>query len=182
LLCILRPTPTIPFAHIEGGESYAHAQANRARARGGSHSAGIGDANDGIYDSTATPRDAVGYNFPATGGGLLIKLTLRGDANLDGAVDFNDLVTLAQHYNTTNQYWDTGDFNYDQSVDFNDLVAIAQNYNSTFAPAAPIPGAPIGFDDDLARAFASVPEPSTLATIAACGLAGMSRHRHRRHH
>ncbi len=27
--------------------------------------------------------------------------TLLGDANLDGVVDFNDLVKLAQNYNTT---------------------------------------------------------------------------------
>jgi hypothetical protein len=42
---------------------------------------------------------------------------------------------------------------------------MAQNYN-TALPSAPIPGAPADFQADLARAFASVPEPSTLGVLA----------------
>jgi autotransporter-associated beta strand protein len=113
------------------------------------------------------------------------RYTLAGDATLDGVVDFNDLVKLAQNYNTTvsaitASWWNKGDFTYDGVTDFNDLVKLAQNYNTSL-PTEPIPGASIGFDADLARAFASVPEPSCLgiAGIVLAGLMGRRRDRRR---
>ena len=100
---------------------------------------------------------------------------------LDAVVDFADLVQLAQNYNTVGgMSWVDGDFNSDFTVDFNDLVLMAQNYNTSLpGGAAPIPGAPIGFDADLARAFAEVPEPGGGggAIIAACGFALVPRRR-----
>ncbi|HEY7116208.1 MAG TPA: ELWxxDGT repeat protein [Tepidisphaeraceae bacterium] len=69
---------------------------------------------------------------------------LNGDANRDRAVDFNDLVILAQHYNSTgNKLWSDGDFTGDGNVDFDDLVILAQRYNTTLpAPiASPVPAA-----------------------------------------
>jgi hypothetical protein len=64
---------------------------------------------------------------------------LAGDATRDRAVDFNDLVKLAQNYNTTGKVWPDGDFNGDGNVDFNDLVILAQNYN-TALPVAGVGG------------------------------------------
>jgi len=64
---------------------------------------------------------------------------LGGDATRDRKVDFNDLVKLAQNYNTSGKVWPDGDFNGDGTVDFNDLVILAQNYN-TFLPATPAAG------------------------------------------
>jgi fibronectin-binding autotransporter adhesin len=114
---------------------------------------------------------------------VIVRYTLAGDATLDGAVDFNDLVKLAQNYNTTvststDSWWTHGDFTYDGITDFNDLVKLAQNYN-TALPSEAIPGAPVNFEADLARAFAQAPEPSALAlaTIAACGFAIKRRRR-----
>jgi hypothetical protein len=102
------------------------------------------------------------------GSAVLVRYTLSGDATLDGTVDFNDLVKLAQNYNTTvpasGSAWYRGDFNYDGTVDFNDLVKLAQNYNSAL-PGEPIAGAPAAFEADLARAFAAVPEPGFLGFI-----------------
>jgi hypothetical protein len=64
---------------------------------------------------------------------------LAGDVNRDGTVDFNDLVVLAQNYNTTGgKTFVQGDFNYDGNVDFNDLVILAQRYNG----GVPAAGAP----------------------------------------
>jgi fibronectin-binding autotransporter adhesin len=114
---------------------------------------------------------------------VVARFTLAGDATLDGGVDFNDLVKLAQNYNTTvstttESWWNHGDFTYDGIVDFNDLVKLAQNYN-TALPSQPIAGAPAVFEADLARAFASVPEPSgaLLSLIAAGGLSMVRRRR-----
>jgi hypothetical protein len=110
---------------------------------------------------------------------LLLKYTLSGDTNLSGKVDFVDLVALAQNYNILDgsRLWTQGDFDYNGNVDFADLVKLAQNYNAAL-PGAAIPGAPASFDDDLARAFAQVPEPSGfLIGLLACGFAGPMRRR-----
>jgi len=110
---------------------------------------------------------------------LQLVATLPGDATLDGKVDFLDLAKLAQSYNVTdgNRQWVEGDFNSDGAVDFLDLAMLAQQYN-TALPAGAIPGASAGFDADLARAFANVPEPSCLGLLA-LGMLGLRR-RHRR--
>ena len=57
--------------------------------------------------------------------------TLAGDATLDGKVYFNDLVKLAQNYNTTFDestvsWWFNGDFTNDGKVDFNKLRPLAR--------------------------------------------------------
>ena len=69
-----------------------------------------------------------------------------------------------------------GDFNYDGNTDFLDLVKLAQNYN-TGLPSEPIPGGSAAFQADLARAFASVPEPSLVGMLGACALAVGARRR-----
>jgi hypothetical protein len=97
---------------------------------------------------------------------VLARFTKLGDATLDGSVDFNDLVKLAQNYNTSGTTWSGGDFTYDGATDFNDLVKLAQNYN-TALPAEAIPGAPAIFQADLARAMAQLPEPSAWQLILA---------------
>ena len=77
---------------------------------------------------------------------VLVKFTLYGDATLDGSVDFNDLASLAQNYNTpvsaaARGSWSRGDFTYDGLVDFNDLAKLAQNYNVSVPPAPSAPAA-----------------------------------------
>ena len=66
---------------------------------------------------------------------ILIKYTIPGDANLDGSVNFSDLVILAQHYGA-NATWDQGDFSYGGKVNFADLVALAQHYNKSVSSSA----------------------------------------------
>jgi uncharacterized delta-60 repeat protein len=56
---------------------------------------------------------------------------LRGDANLDGVVNFSDLLVVAGSYNTTNTGYRGGDFNYDGVVNFADLLIVAQRYGNT---------------------------------------------------
>jgi len=94
-------------------------------------------------------------------------------------------VKLAQNYNTTvsattESWWNHGDFNYDGVTDFNDLVKLAQNYNTALPASGSIPGAPVGFEADLARAFASVPEPSTIGLIGVVAGGLLCRGRRRR--
>ena len=58
-------------------------------------------------------------------------------------------------------------------------MKLAQNYNTSL-PSEPIPGATAGFEADLARAFASVPEPGTISVLAIGALALLGRRRGRR--
>ena len=62
---------------------------------------------------------------------ILVQNTLSADSNLDHAVDFKDLVVLAQNYGTIGTYFSQGDFNFDLSVGFSDLVILAQNYGTS---------------------------------------------------
>jgi endo-1,4-beta-xylanase len=92
-----------------------------------------------------------------------LKHTEYGDANLDGKVDFNDLVTLAQNYNlTTGEGWANASFNGDGKVDFADLVTLAQHYN--FGTGAISSDALFAADWALAQSF--VPEPTMLFGLA----------------
>jgi hypothetical protein len=57
-----------------------------------------------------------------------------GDANLDGVVNFSDLLILSQNYNTASGAgWATADFNGDGVVNFSDLLLLSQNYNTALA-------------------------------------------------
>ena len=112
-------------------------------------------------------------------------LARPGDANADGSIDFNDLVTIAQNYNITDgqRRWSEGDFNYDGNINFADLVLLAQNYGQTGPqPTDPIPGATADFTSDWTTAqalAAEVPEPSTLLCATFTFLATMAFRRAR---
>lgn len=84
-------------------------------------------------DAAANPGHALGY--ADDGSVVTVKYTRSGDANLDGRVEFSDLVALAQNYgnNSGSAVWSTGDFTYDGNVDFGDLVTLAQNYGQSAA-------------------------------------------------
>ena len=89
-----------------------------------------------------------------------------GDTNFDGSVNFDDLLTLAQHYGTeADAWWATGDFNFDGGVRFDDLLGLAQNY-----------GAPANFASDWALAQSiAVPEPTLLTAVLLPLLPGRRR-------
>jgi hypothetical protein len=83
-------------------------------------------------------------------------------------VDFNDLVSLAQNYNSTGgKSWAEGDFTGDGNVDFNDLVMLAQRYNTSLAAvggAAPAVGASVSFAADWAAVTAR-PAPAAVGPV-----------------
>ena len=165
------PAATSPITSVRA--ALVSAYANGAWNGPGIDSVGIAATRSLGYAEAADVLATPGGSFGAAtvdGSAVLVRYTLSGDATLDGAVDFNDLVKLAQNYNTTlpatGSAWFRGDFNYDGTVDFNDLVKLAQNYNAAL-PGEPIAGAPADFASDLAAAFATVPEPSALSLVAA---------------
>jgi hypothetical protein len=99
----------------------------------------IGPLPDGNYIATL-PAGSVA---DPSGNALATDYTftffvLAGDANHDRSVDFNDLVPLAQNYNTSGKTYAQGDFTGDGVIDFNDLVLLAQNYNTILPAPAPL--------------------------------------------
>ncbi|HEY7116328.1 MAG TPA: glycoside hydrolase family 76 protein [Tepidisphaeraceae bacterium] len=104
--------------------------------------AGLPDGNYRATLAAGGVRDLTGN--PMTDDATFDFFILAGDANRDRTVDFNDLVLLAQNYNTMGgKTFGQGDFNGDGNVDFNDLVILAQRYNTTLPisspAAAPVP-------------------------------------------
>ncbi|MDB5322318.1 MAG: uncharacterized protein JWN40_3949 [Phycisphaerales bacterium] len=147
-----------------------------AAANASAYGVGYAEASNALGISGAQTGTFRGQTVDATA--VLARFTKLGDANLDGAVDFLDLARLAQSYNTAGTIWSGGDFNYDGGTDFLDLAILAQNYN-TALPSEAIPGASLGFEQDMARAFAQAPEPSALlaAGMVAIGMIACGRRR-----
>jgi hypothetical protein len=110
-----------------------------------------------------------------TANGVIVTAALPGDADLNGTVNFNDLLTLAQNYNDpSGAIWATGDFDGNGAVNFNDLLSLAQYYNQSIL-TGDLPGG-AAFASDWATAQSLVPEPGILLTSLA-GLTLLSRRR-----
>jgi pectate lyase len=89
-----------------------------------------------------------------------VTATVPGDANVDGSVDFVDLLSLAQWYDSTGSSWAQGDFTGDGVTGFADLVLLAQRFGTSAAV----------FDAEWALARSVVPEPSLLGVGAVLSL------------
>jgi hypothetical protein len=60
---------------------------------------------------------------------VTVRHTANGDAQLDGKVDFDDILALFPNYNAAGSFtWQGGDFTYDGKVDFDDILALFPNY------------------------------------------------------
>jgi hypothetical protein len=110
--------------------------------------------------SSAAAADAshrTGVGIADSDGGVLLKYTYLGDANVNGGVDSADFAALAAHFNSAG-LWSQGDFNYDGVVNALDFNALAGNFGQ------------VGAGSLGAAALADlIPEPGTLA-LAATGL------------
>lgn len=118
--------------------------------------AAAGNANHTTAIGYADSGD--GTNLNPTPDTIELKYTLTGDTNLDGSVNFADLLALAQNYGDTGKSWDQGDLNYDRSVNFGDLLMLAQRYNENLAgqPAVTASTAAVG-SGALTMAIAGAP-------------------------
>lgn len=130
----------------------------------------------GEYQWAWTEEDSTNASWGTTvNGGLLWTMStfeplqfradgmnaIDGDTNLDGSVNFSDLLIVAQNYGeTTDVTWPTGDFDNDGACNFDDLLALAQNYEGA---------ASINFDQAWieAQSIASsmIPEPASLGLL-----------------
>ncbi|HQY87425.1 MAG TPA: hypothetical protein PK402_02125 [Tepidisphaeraceae bacterium] len=104
---------------------------------------GTAAAYSSTYSANSIAGDGIGFargadlgvnhydGMQVNANDLVFTQTLLGDATLDHAVNFSDLLKLAQNYNGSNKFWLNGDFDYDQSVSFDDLLKLAQNYGAS---------------------------------------------------
>lgn len=111
---------------------------------------------------------------------LVIALALQGDANIDGRVNFDDLLKLAQNYNGTARNWAHGDFSGDAAVNFDDLLTLAQNYNGSLLTDGTLATTATGnatFGSDFALALSLVPEPTSLLVVSSLAMVAGKRRR-----
>lgn len=135
------------------------------------------DQTIGIVEAAALGLTSFG-GVSVDGTTLLLRGTLRGDATLDGTVNFDDLLKLAQGYGaTTGAGWAQGDTDYNGAVNFDDLLALAQNYGQSATLAGDMLKdlGYASFAGDWARAVALVPEPASLGLVALLGVARRKR-------
>lgn len=64
-----------------------------------------------------------------------LERTFFGDANLNGAVEFDDFLALSDNFGNFGG-WRSGDFNGDQRVDFPDFLLLSENFGQTRAAMA----------------------------------------------
>jgi hypothetical protein len=109
---------------------------------------------------------------------IVVKYTLVGDANLDGLVNFQDLVAVVQNFNKPGTDWAQGNFLYGASTGFQDLVAVVQNFNKVLPPPSGS-GAELGATTIplIQSTDVQLPEPgiSVLTALAAAGILGRRR-------
>jgi hypothetical protein len=129
-----------------------------------------------LFDVNADDDVSIAPNTPGSDLDVWVhelEQTAYGDANLDRAVDFEDLVVLAQSYNQPLALWARGDFDGSDEVGFDDLVVLAQNYG--FGMLGTVSAASFAADWDLARSL--VPEPTMLTVAGAIELFAARRSR-----
>jgi hypothetical protein len=122
----------------------------------------VGQIGTHIISSAANADPSLGIGSKDDGNVVLLQLAKLGDANLDGAVNYTDLVALSQNYSTSSLLgpgWTGGDFNYDGSVNLADLYALGYQYND---PLKPLPQAL----QTLGLPAIEVPEPGMIFVLA----------------
>ena len=76
---------------------------------------------------------------PVDDNSLLVTIALNGDTNLDGSVNFNDLVALEQYYNFPQDQRGWAQGNTTGNGNFADLVALEQNYGASLPGGLALP-------------------------------------------
>ena len=171
-----------------GGISSADLRADIIAGRGG----GGWDGATGIssHVAAADTRFGVGYRINSDSGMLSVAWAALGDSNLDGLVNFDDILALFPNYNQPGSYtWQEGDFTYDGLVNFDDILALFPNYNQPdylaggLGGSGAAAGGSASSGEELLSLFEGsggsgavsmvtvVPEPSSLWLWSAGGLA-----------
>jgi T5SS/PEP-CTERM-associated repeat protein len=104
---------------------------------------------------------------------ILMAFTRTGDANLDGAVNDDDVTIVGATYapSVSQPLWALGDFDYNGFVDDDDVTLLGAFYDPSAAPLIGPPAEPGA--NASARGVAAVPEPGSLLLLVV-GLGGFA--------
>lgn len=176
-------------------------------ARGESpHLRGIGAVTGADYRAAFGPA-AKFAGRPIDDSSVLLRFTLNGDTDLNGAIDFDDYARIDSGFNNRGTDWFHGDFNYDGVVNFDDYALIDLAFNTQNGTLRQAQGFLSGdnsiergmdepgpqlvrqhlgqFGTSYARHFlATIPEPgfSMTAAVACIAIALPQRRKQRRNH
>ncbi|MFB3892037.1 MAG: trypsin-like peptidase domain-containing protein [Phycisphaerae bacterium] len=107
-----------------------------------------------VFDNKTWSADLAAYRTQLT--------PIEGDANNNGIVDMTDYTIWFGNYGRTDAGWRQGDFNGDNLVDMADYILWFTNFGTSINAA--------GAGSFSAPEFYGVPEPATLALLAAGAL------------
>jgi autotransporter-associated beta strand protein len=140
--------------------------------------AGYPNFSTGQIKSTVHSANAT-LGYGDNGSLVTVRVTLGGDSDLDGDVDFNDFLVLQNSFNQTNTRFDQGNYNYDGTTDFNDFLILQNNFGQAVAGiTAPMVSAAEYASVMSITSSGAVPEPTALGLIG-LGAAGLMSRRRR---
>ena len=126
-----------------------------------------------IRATTLAAGQTIGYGDNGTDT-VTLRITLPGDADLNGTVDFNDFLVLQNNFGQAGTRFDQANFNYDGATDFNDFLVLQNNFGQS------ITGETVSVTRAQVAAMtafaATVPEPASMA-ILGLGAAALRRRR-----
>ncbi|MGC4033470.1 MAG: autotransporter-associated beta strand repeat-containing protein [Tepidisphaeraceae bacterium] len=140
-------------------------------------------ASGQIRSTVRAAGQTLGYGDNGAGN-VTVRITLPGDSDLDGDVDFNDFLALQSNFGNAGTRFDQGNFNYDGATNFNDFLLLQSNFGQSvgFDAAAPQYTA-----DQFAAVMAvtsagqvgtTVPEPAGLSLLGVSALSLLRRRRY----
>jgi hypothetical protein len=123
---------------------------------------GTGSTNGRIAEITGTA--ATNYsNFT----GSATRTAFPGDANLDGNVNFDDVLVLSPNFNkTVTNGWAGADFTGDGNVNFDDVLALSPNFGKSGGTNTPLNVAGVAGGAAAGLGASSVPEPTSVILVA----------------
>jgi len=149
----------------------------------------------GVFDNAALNRTnfagGIGNVDPNS---LIVSTALQGDANLDGIVNFNDMLAVTSNWNKqalangiSGIDMAHGDLNSDGIVNFNDMLVVTSHWNnssSVFNLVSAINDGSLVAELDAGQGFslspAQVPEPASVALLAMGSAALLMRRRNKK--
>jgi len=117
---------------------------------------------------------------------ILIRMTLAGDANLDGVVDGDDIAILGTHFNKPgSDQWFYGDFNYSGNCDSLDMTLLGTTFGKNMISLAPAQlsaqyGSAFASAFQAGMSSSAVPEPGMAGMIGAAAAIALITPRRRR--